>query len=340
MSTFKINRIVLILLLLIFSKQSYATFDDVFRNCIFERIKIVDKTKTVQEIELYCEKQVIEEELGNKNLGVLSQRLIQERKTTFNPYVITPHKMNYALPVSITNRVNVQVYNNVTHWPEELKDLETKFQLSIKIPLTSGSILNTNDQLFFAFTLKSWWQLYTDSLSRPFRETNYQPELFYFTPISWQPFEGNSALRFGLEHQSNGRTQSQLLSRSWNRVYVDFLYEKNNFAFSFRPWYVIPNGDKKTTEEEPAADNPDIGDYMGYFELGMAYKWYEKFEFSIQTRRNFTTSNGAFELGITFPLWGRLRGYAQYFNGYGESLIDYNYSQQRIGVGFALTNIL
>jgi len=340
MYIFKINKIALILFLITFSKQSFATFEDVFSDCIFERVKVVDKTQTLQKIESYCEKQVVKNEIGNGSLGAISQRLIQERKTEFNPYVITPHKMNYVLPVIVTDGINAQVYDNESNWPSKLKDIETKFQLSIKLPLTFGSILNTGDQLYFAFTLKSWWQLYTHSLSRPFRETNYQPEFFYFTPINWHPFKGNSALRFGFEHQSNGLAQAKLLSRSWNRIYVDFLYEKNNFALSFRPWYRIPEGDKRTTQEESGNDNPDITDYMGYFELSMAYKWHEDFEVTMQTRRNFATSHGALELGVTFPLWGRLRGYAQYFNGYGESLIDYNYRQQKIGIGFALTSRL
>lgn len=79
-------------------------------------------------------------------------------------------------------------------------------------------------------TLKSFWQVYTGDASRPFRETNYRPELFYFTPTSWQPLGGSTWLGFGIEHESNG--QRQELSRSWNRVYTNLTFAKDNFVAS------------------------------------------------------------------------------------------------------------
>ena len=335
----KLQVTALSLLYFLFSSYSVAqSFEQLFQECIFKTIKVAEKDQTLKQIEAFCEKQIIQKTLGNKELGAISERLIQERKSTFNPYVITPHKMNYLLPILLTDNINKEAYQSESNWADNLKDIEAKFQLSIKVPLTTGSFLNTGDQLYFGFTLESWWQVYTSDLSRPFRETNYQPEIFYFTPLNWHPFDINTGLILGLEHQSNGR--SQPISRSWNRVYANFIFEKNNFVFLFRPWYRIPEGNKQSSIDYEGDDNPDIDKYMGHFELGLAYKWLDDYEVSMRFRENFSEHNGAIEMSVTFPLWGKLKGYAQYFNGYGESLIDYNHKQQRIGIGFALTDIL
>jgi len=60
--------------------------------------------------------------------------------------------------------------------------------------------------------------VYNSGISRPFRETDYEPEMFMTFPIDRE----GAGLRarfvnFGLVHQSNGRADP--LSRSWNRIY-------------------------------------------------------------------------------------------------------------------------
>jgi len=263
-------------------------------------------------------------------------RLSSEKKSSFDPYVMTPHKMTYLLPFSISNNMNKEVYEGIGQWGEEIQSVEAKFQFSLKIPLTSEAIFVEGDSLDFGFTLQSWWQLYNQELSRPFRETNYQPELFYTAPLEWQPLGGQTNIVVGFEHQSNGRTQ--MLSRSWNRLYYIFTFAKDNYAVSLRPWWKIPEGDKPTTPDESANDNVDISDYMGHFDLTVLYKWHS-LEFSFVGRQNFKEQKGGMELGMTFPLSGKLKGYFQFTSGYGESLIDYNHSQETIGIGIALTEI-
>ena len=51
------------------------------------------------------------------------------------------------------------------------------------------------------------------------------------------------------------------------------------------------------------------------------------------------TGKGAVQLAWTSPPFlGPLRGYVQFFSGYGESLIDYNWKQTTIGAGIALSD--
>jgi phospholipase A1 len=312
----------------------YSIGNNNIDECLLSAIKNSDGKTTVEQLKNEC---LVEKSSDSNTVGVISRRVIEERKTEFDPYVLTPHKMNYILPFITTDNVNKEAYNDFGDWRENLEDVEAKFQISLKVPMNSNDLFLEGDGLYFGFTLQSWWQIYADNISKPFRETNYQPEVFYLAPLDWQPLGGNTGVMVGFEHQSNGRTQ--LLSRSWNRAYLNFLYEKGDFALSFKPWFRLSEDEKENESDPEGDDNPDIGDYMGHFELSAIYKMTD-YEFSIKGRQNFSENHGGLELGVTFPLWGKLRGYVQFTKGYGESLIDYNHDQQRFGLGIALTNIL
>jgi len=107
-------------------------------------------------------------------------------------------------------------------------------------------------------------------------------------------------------------------------------------SFGFKPWFRI-------SEDAVDDDNPDITDYLGHYELRAAYKW-GGHVFSAMSRNNLESGfdKGAVELGWSFPLgkYPYLKGYLQYFRGYGESLIDYNEHVNRIGIGVSLADWL
>ncbi len=273
--------------------------------------------------------------------SLILARMQRERDAAKSRFSIIGHNRNYLLPVTYMANTNEAPFRSVAP-PNgeglELDNLEVKFQISLKTPLFNDLLLK-NDGLYAGFTATSFWQMYNKNVSSPFRETNYEPELFWLAPFSWTP-QGVDAmvLMLGFSHQSNGQTGT--LSRSWNRLYADFIWEIGDFVFSLKPWYRLPESAKSYLGDSSGDDNPDIEDYMGHFAFGTAYRKNDH-EFSMLVRNNLSAENkGAIQAEWTFPLLRNIRGYVQYFNGYGESLIDYNVRIERIGVGFLLTDLL
>jgi phospholipase A1 len=249
-------------------------------------------------------------------------------------YVIDLYNQNYLLFARWTDNVNTAPYAPIfaaAGEPEKLDDVEAKFQLSFKMRLWT-----TDDRrwgVWLAYTQQNQWQVYNNDISRPFRETNYMPEVF----VSYRPDVELGAgfnwrlLNAGFNHQSNGRTDT--LSRSWNRLFAEFGVERGDFAVLARAWYRIK-------EDADKDDNPDITDYYGYGSLNAIYKW-RGHSFSLMGRGNISKGKGAAELTWMSPrLLGPLRAYVQGFTGYGESLIDYNWNQSTIGFGVALNDAL
>jgi len=268
--------------------------------------------------------------------SALLKRRAQEELTADNPFVITPHKTNYLLPYTYNSHPNTGPYSVGT---EDIDNVEIKFQFSFKLPLIKD-IFHNNGTLFFAYTNLSFWQAYNKDISSPFRETNHEPELFLNVENDWKILGmTNRTNGFGIVHQSNG--QSGTLSRSWNRVYGLFLLDRGNLVLAFKPWYRIPEDEKSSPTDPAGDDNPDIHKFLGYGEIYAFYKW-ERQTLGLMVRNNLRShdNKGAVQVDWTFPISRRLKGYVQYFNGYGESLIDYNSSVNRIGLGVLLTDWL
>ncbi len=240
---------------------------------------------------------------------------------------ISTHRSNYILPFTYVESPNEKpIREENPH--KELKNPEVAFQLSFKAKVWQD-ILKQNMDLWVAYTQRSFWQLYNDKDSSPFRETNYEPEiLLNFRTDFDLIWLKNRFINIGFNHQSNG--QSEPLSRSWNRAVANFGFERDNLTLILKTWYRFP-------ESSDDDDNPDIEDYLGYGELWAHYFWNgNRFGAMVRNNLRFGKNRGAVQLEWAFPLFERVSGYIQYFNGYGESLLDHDHNINRIGIGFII----
>lgn len=255
--------------------------------------------------------------------AALRTQLEQEKSFQEDHYGISFYQPTYILPFYYTGRAYNSVYAGTTPDNQRILNEEFKAQLSFKFPLWLH-MFNSKLSLNMYYTQLSYWQFYAKS--QWFRETDYEPALYFsyrFKPtwLGW----------FGVVHQSNGRGGQ--LERSWNRLFVDMMYTKDNFIISLRPWILI------FKNESSDLHNPNIAHYLGYERIVIAYKFYNQ-EVSLMLRNTFESgfSRGAIELDYAFPIHGVLHGYIQFFSGYGQSLIEYDHYTNSVGVGLSLSN--
>ena len=264
-----------------------------------------------------------------------------DKAWSFDPatprYDISLYAPNYFLFGRYTTDLNTAPFDPLVNGGllepgTQLDSTEAAFQVSFKF-----RVWTTDERrwgVWAAYTQQSQWQLYNDSgnASRPFRETNYMPELIvsYKPAVQWGDLQWN-LFNLALNHQSNGR--SDAISRSWNRMIASFGLEQGNLGLMGRLWWRIP-------ESSDTDDNPTISDYYGWGDLSAIYKWRGQ-SYSASIRGNPGTGKGAGQLAWTSaPLFGPLRGYVKLFSGYGETLIDYNWNQTTIGFGVTLNDWL
>lgn len=207
------------------------------------------------------------------------------------------------------------------------KRIETKMQVSFKSKIAED-LFKSRADLWFGYTQKSDWQIYNQGRrSAPFRNTDYEPEIFITQPVKARlPWGGRlRMLGVGFAHQSNGQSRPE--SRSWNKVYAMAGMEWGKLTVIPRVWMRLFDSGGKDN------DNPDLTKYLGYGDVKLQYRLNDKHNFSTTLRYNPKSGYGAAEAAYTFPIKGKLQGVVRGFHGYGESLIDYNHKQSGIGFG-------
>lgn len=335
--------VVALALLLIFSAIPAAQADTLsdYERCLLQTLRTGGDNLTMGQARAQCRKQNAVVEQAKEGKQAEPGKLITEREeiddsNVLKPFTLMAHKPNYFLAYAY----NFAGYNADLFKQQygnddiEADNQEIQFQISIKTPLAMN-LFDKQVSIWGAYTNRSFWQFYNDEFSSPFRETNHEPEFWaqWDTDYDILGFE-DGAVRVGIVHQSNG--QGGVLSRSWNRIFGEFLLSKGNMLLSFKPWWRIP-------EDTADDDNSDITDFLGNYEIRLSYK-YDEQVFSLMSRNNLQSGfqRGAVEAGWSFPIFDYpyIKGYIQYFCGYGESLIDYDHYVNRIGVGIILVDWL
>ncbi|MBN9429760.1 MAG: phospholipase A [Burkholderiales bacterium] len=251
-------------------------------------------------------------------------------------FALLPHRPNYLHPFSHALNAPMDAGSAAG---DHMQRSEVKFQISFKFPLTKP-LFDGRAALFFGYTGQSWWQAYNKNRSSPFREYSHEPELF----ASWAP----GAKLFGWDwriaslgfvHQSNGRSGE--FSRSWNRLSADFKFDRPGpWWVGVRPWVRLREDAKETPEAARGDDNPDITRYLGHGELRIGYAG-ATHNWTLMVRRSLSSGGkGAAQLDYSRPsgISPQLRWHVQYFDGYGENLLDYQTRVRRIGVGIMLND--
>lgn len=217
------------------------------------------------------------------------------------------------------------------------KRTEMRLQLSVRTKLAKNLFTRdtgaARDSLWFGYTQQSYWQLFTPALSRPFRNTDHEPELVYVYPttaeLPWGWRWRYSGI--GLVHQSNG--QSLPLSRSWNRVYLMTGLEHGD------DWFITARAWQRLRESAASDDNPGISDTIGRAELGLSWNATPGDTFALTLRHTLrANARGSTRLEWLHRLGehSNLRLHTSLFSGYGDSLIDYNRRRTVLSIGLSL----
>ncbi len=209
--------------------------------------------------------------------------------------------------------------------PPSSKNSDVKFQVSISQRLTK-STLPGKTFIFLMYTQKTFWNVFERSL--PMHDVNFNPGIGISKPLfSKDRYIGKVTLL--LEHESNGRDGVD--SRSWNRVSFSGSVLLDEWLMVHgKVWIPIIDGE----------NNKDILKYCGIFQTGVTVTTPNKrFGFGLTFVKRATwrlSCNTIFEFNWLFHRKSNQYFFLQYYNGYGESLLDYNVFHSRLRVGIVI----
>ena len=202
---------------------------------------------------------------------------------------------------------------------------DVKFQISFQQRLTK-SVLPFHSYLYLFYTQKAMWNVLERSL--PFHDLNFNPGI----GISRHIIMKNrlvGKLTVMLEHESNGR--DGIMSRSWNKLSVAGEAYISPFLMAHaKYWIPIVDGEY----------NRDILRYSGIYQAGFQAisnddKWV--LDMTLVKRKGWNLNfNTIVQLGYRINHNSNQFLMLQYYNGYGECMLDYNQFHSRLRIGLLI----
>lgn len=208
------------------------------------------------------------------------------------------------------------------HKPDR-ENSDAKFQISVRQRLTN-SVLPFRTYLFLTYTQLAFWDVFQESF--PFRDINFNPTIGIGRPLVYDNrYLGEINLQF--EHESNGKDEDA--SRSWNKIsFSSSLRFNDHWSYFGKLWIPIVDGE----------NNPDIVRYKGYGIFALSYNQREKYNLSVILNPRTGFMNANITVNYSYRLFKRENQYLffEFYNGYGEGLLDYKEFHQRFRLGFVI----
>jgi len=202
---------------------------------------------------------------------------------------------------------------------------DVKFQISFQQRLTK-SVLPGHTYLYLFYSQKAMWNVLERSL--PFHDLNFNPGIGVSRFIILKNRLVGKATMM-IEHESNGR--DGIASRSWNKIsWAGEAYISPFLMAHAKFWIPIIDGEY----------NRDILKYMGISQAGFQAKSLDDkwvLDMTLVKRQGWNLNfNTIIQLGYRINHNSNQFIMLQYYNGYGESMLDYNQYHSRIRFGLLI----
>lgn len=273
----------------------------------------------------------------------------------------TPRAIDLSSDLESTGR-HIAAYEPIYFAVGWRDRFNARFQISFKYrvfergPPDEAVPLRLARDLHLAYTQTSIWDL--ESFSKPFYDSSYKPTVFFLHEV---PEGVLASVQYGAQHESNGKGGGSAAASGTGLVSPSTALRHPSDSRSLNSLYLAPTFRWKSSASDyfvelrprviayfHATENADLARFRGHVELGARAGLDHGWQLAALLRGS-VRGHGSAEFNLTWPtdhvpllprtLLTSVGGYlqVQYFNGYGESLLDYDVRRRdQLRFGFTL----